>query len=227
MRVFIVLILLIYNLIYNITIISGFPKIKLKDVDIDSCRLVKAGIEKGAARAVYAAVEKGCFFKIWDANFWRCRYFLQGLQSGFYDENNTPLVAVIYDEGCCRGYVTRVGLRTVGLTDGRSLLPIEKQKDKRYIDFYYDLLERTNLLGYVYIDLTPANIVLQDNKIKIVDLEPLLPIVRVGNSFFNDRVYPRDYRAYIRQLKYGKKILDKQEYITVVRRSLYLYYVNE
>jgi len=182
---------------------SVFPKIELKDIDLTKYKCIKAGVEKGAARAVYVSIEGDHFVKIWDAHFWRCPYFLQGLKIGFYDEKNTPLIAIIYDKGRCRGYVTRAGttLCRSELTDGGTFLPIKNQKSPAYIGFYHDLLKRIKSLGYVYIDLTPSNIVLENHKIKIIDLEPLLPISKVERSFFFNRSYPPDYRSYIRKLK--------------------------
>lgn len=200
MRIFVVCFIFV---LFNLKAISDFPTIDLKDIDITKYQIVRVGVERGATRTIYVAAEEGLFFKIWDKNFWRCPYFLQGLKNGFYDENNTPLVAIIYDKGNCRGYVTRAGLQvSLGLTNGKYVfLPIKQQKDQAYIDFYNDLIERTKLLDYVYVDLNPTNLVLEDNKIKIIDLEPLLPLSKVGPSFFNDKAFPSDYRSYIKRLK--------------------------
>jgi len=187
----------------NINAISDFPTIQLKDIDLAHYKRIKFGVEKGAARAVYIANEGDHFVKIWDAHFWRSPYFLQGLKSGFYDKENTPLIAIIYENRKCRGYITRTGkvLCKSNLTNRGSFLPIKQQTDPAYIHFYNDLLKRINSLGYVYIDFSPSNIVLENNKIKIIDLEPLLPLSKVRNSFFFNKVYPSDYRSYVRKLK--------------------------
>ena len=60
----------------------------------------------------------------------------------------------------------------------------KRQKNLKYIQFYDDLLERTKRFRYVYIDLTPANIVFEGDGVKIIDLEPVLPIDEVNNTFF-------------------------------------------
>ena len=215
-------------LFFHLRLIADFPIVELKDINLTKCKLVKAAVGGGQSRSVYYSPEEKLFLKIWEKKFWRCTYFLQGLKNKFYDEENTPLVAIIYEGSLCRGYVTRagVGLGDIALTGKRALLPISQQKHKLYIDFYTDLLERTNLLGYAYVDLTPLNITLEDDKIKIIDLEPLLPIKKVDASFFNSKAYPSDYRSYIKRLKYGKKVFDEIEYKAGKNILLYLYYSN-
>jgi len=193
------ILLVILFCITTVTLSNDFPIVELKDIPIAQYKHINTGIEKTARRTIYT--DGNYFYKIWDTHFWRCQHFLKGIEVGFYDQDNTPLVALIYDGQHCRGYITRAGIHDPQVSRGPYLIPIAQQSSQAYISFYNDLLQRTRATGYAYIDLTPANIVLESDKIRIIDLEPLLPLASVDHSFLNNGAYPADYRAYIRALK--------------------------
>lgn len=210
--------------IHNLSALGDFPIIALKDINLTNCHLVKIGTEEGATRAIYTNGDR--FFKIWDDHFWRAPYFLQALKHGLYDNTNTPLVGLIYQNNKCCGYVTRAGKHQNRLSNNIALYPIDQQQDNAYLDFYSDLLDRIKRLHLVYLDLTPFNIVLEDDKIKIIDLEPVLPLNKVNDTFFNDQAYPADYRFYIRKLKSGRRALSMQEYAVIKQTTLHLCYTK-
>lgn len=195
--------LLLTYFVYSLSYGHNFDTVQLRDINLNDCKILKSGVERGARRSVY--VGDNFFYKIWDKHFWRSRFFIAALEMGFYDENNTPLVAVIYDKDACCGYITRKGeIRSDIQTKGR-ILPTSAQSDQDFLDFYQDLMDKTRKFRWVYIDYAGYNIVYESGKFRIVDLEPILPIESVPGSFFRDPLYQQEYRSFIRKLKSGKK----------------------
>lgn len=189
--------------VLSLSAILNLSHIELDALDIAEYRLIKSSMELRASRKVYT--DERLIYKIWDRGFWRSDHFLRAIKCGFYDENNTSLQGVIWHQGVCRGYVARLikgGRPYLEIRNG-IISPLSEQKSEEYIDFYNDLLDRTLKFGLVYLDLTCTNLILDvdDNKVKIMDLEPVVPFLLVNGSFFRDRAYPIEYRDHIKRLK--------------------------
>jgi len=184
------------------------PIIELQSFDLKKMKVVKkTGVGGNEERAVYFCKDENLFYKIWPKTFWRSAHFLACIKNGFYDKNNTPLIALIYDDASCQGYVTEPGL-TVNqyeklLKKAGTICPIADQVDLHYIEFYHTLLKKTKEFQYAYIDPNIANIVVINDEYKIIDLEPILPLDKINGSFYNSPSYPHDYRTQKKHIAFG------------------------
>lgn len=180
------------------TFAHAIPIVDIKEVD-ESRYNARAKKNSTGLRVAYR--DGDYFIKIWGKNYVSTARFLRAIEVGFYDTENTPLVALIYDEGICRGYITRVGVQLQELTDAQGILyQIKDQKDQRYIDFYNDLLARSRRTGLIFPDLVSRNIVLEDGKIKIIDLEWVVTPDLVPKGYFKSSSFPRDYQAFVKKM---------------------------
>ena len=98
------------------------------------------------------------------------------------------------------------------------------RKSCHYIEFYHELIKRIEEFQYAYIDLNTGNIVVIDNKYKIIDLEPVLPLGDVNSSFYNCPSYPHDYRTTIKKIanRTSREVLPNLKKIK--KRRFYLRY---
>lgn len=203
----------------------SFPKVQLSEIDFSKLKTVKATYGRGKNRGVYRDPDTNLYYKKWERNFGQRHLFLEAMQNGFYDEYNTPLVALIFDEkNICRGYIASPGQKTAcqckqelkfdqirgnGFTF-RPFAALSKQTDQRYINFYKDLLERTKQHKIAYIDYAPYNVIFINGQFKLIDLESIQPLDRINRFFFSDSWSPHDYRISIAALAHRRALKPNQ-----------------
>ena len=191
---------------------GSVESIRLEDIDFTELKSIKRAVESGAVREVYVDKNGDYYYKIWSPNNKRIRNFLQAISAGFYDDI-APLVNIIYDgKGCCRGYITKGGIVAIKsplekeiINSGRNkitrIAELNKQIYLPYKEFYHRLLKTIKEKGYVHIDYTPSNLIFIDQEYKLIDLEAVLSIYQVNNSFFSDIHIPSDYRNFVKTIK--------------------------
>lgn len=162
--------------------------------------------------AVWLDQDSGYYYKVWPLDFKNNCYFERAVQCGFYDEFNTSLVALIYFNEVCCGYITKKlqytstecpGLVLESFNQRRhtfSRIAPASHQNSAYQLFFNDLIERIKKYGFVFIDLNKKNIAWDQEKFFLIDLEYVLPLAEVSKQFFDNMHLPTDYRNTIKQL---------------------------
>ncbi|WP_221249214.1 hypothetical protein [Desulfuromonas versatilis] len=149
-------------------------KIELSDIDLDRLALVKEVYdwygEQDHSRWVFksgniswSGKPQEVYLKIWNPTHVRRDNILQGIDSGFYDEQTTPaLKSVIFHRGVCRGYVMGK-CRPV-----RSLSLNER--------FFSLIKARTRTTGFFHAQFNPSHVMKYGGSYSLIDLEGIFPI---------------------------------------------------
>ncbi len=193
----------------------GIDKVFIDQIDLGKLNLIhKLGNlqDKKGYRSVYKDTNCLLYYKIWSKDYWLAKNFIGAFKSGFYD-GLTSLTALIYDNtGRCRGYVSQAGESVFSSCSNMVIIiepnsgfpiiaPFVNQKDKAYRRFYTLLCERIIATGYAYIDFSPSNTIILNGDYKLIDLESVMLISSVDQSFFACLSYPSDYKNFISQMK--------------------------
>ncbi len=127
------------------------------------------------------------YYKIWDASWDKSNIVEKAFNDGLYDMNIVSVFdSLVYDDEGTRGYITTAGKRMFPLKDGKSYLFMNSDNNNEFDSFtiynsnttreqrrqfILDILNNTIDSETIYFDLTPRNILLNDNKLSLIDLD--------------------------------------------------------
>lgn len=187
-----------------------FPIIQFADIPRKPDTVVKFPRQR---HVVWLDQNSGHYYKVWPLDFKNNCYFERAVQCGFYDKRNTSLIALIYcDEVCC-GYITNKLQYTSTECPGLTLESFNIRRhtydriapasvqNNAYQLLFNDLIERIKRYGLVFIDLNKKNIAWDQEQFFLIDLEYILPLAEVSKLFFNNEHLPTDYRNIIKELQ--------------------------
>jgi len=167
------------------------------------------GPRKGMTRLsrIYEDPRRKLFHKLWNEHLRKTRsgFFMDAVRAGFFS-GISPLALVVLDAGgSCIGYSTfrcdtPENEFSVKSVDGDIQVFLDaSEQNKDYRALYRTLLERTRGKGFVYLDLTPRNVVRLGPGMGygVIDLDAVCPLdslldVPDIEPFFR-RFLPRDY----------------------------------
>ena len=132
--------------------------------------------------------ENNLYYKIWNETYIRKNGVKKGIDCGFYDESTVPsLVALIYSEDVCRGYVTKKC--EVCEEDTTSFKEVIKNKTKE--------------TGFFIYDITDKHIMKIGDKFSLIDLEGVCSLSEyedIANDRFNASFSSQEYRRFVYEL---------------------------
>tara|TARA_Y100000593_G_C4282338_1_gene323455 strand:+ start:913 stop:1434 length:522 start_codon:yes stop_codon:yes gene_type:complete len=136
--------------------------------------------------------DNGLFYKLWNETYVRRDNVKQGIDCGFYDETIVPsLVSLIYNEGICRGYVTK-----------------ECKKHESDINsFYKKIEEKTKNTNFFVYDYTEKHVMDYNGEFSLIDLEGIVPLSEyddVANDRFHASFASEKYRRFVCELYKNK-----------------------
>lgn len=196
---------LICHHLYTQTEIVKIPK---NSIDFHTLLRVHA-VESGCqSRWIYKDPAAHVYYKIWNKDYSLAPDFLNAVEAGFFKET-TILLALIFDENYCCGYIIPEGNSIYHLPiilekysrNYSRFAPINTQTHIPFIDFYDRLLATSKETGYAFIDLTPTNIIEINNELLLIDLESVRKISSLGEDFFYSQHLPFDYKETILMIK--------------------------
>tara|TARA_R110000744_G_scaffold63869_3_gene131397 strand:- start:5008 stop:5658 length:651 start_codon:yes stop_codon:yes gene_type:complete len=150
---------------------------------------------KKRERAVY--YNDGHYIKLWVKDWEHCNVARHGFDIGYYDEKNAPacLAFVVDVDGKSDlGYVMKKGNVTGGSKDSWAKLIEMTSLDQRK-SFIREVFDRSRLHSCIVSDMCPANVIVSDEEISLIDYEGLGSF----NWFFNGQ--PEEWEAQSRNLK--------------------------
>ena len=150
-------------------------RIHYKDIEnkLKECKLIRedAGLgwlSEGNGGLLYTDNEY--YYKIWDASWVKSDCIEKGFKEGLYTTDIVPLFdSLIYDDDGNRGYITRKGTVFSSISDLIDNTTREQRKE-----FLLSLLN--NIQDSIYFDLTYENILSDNNKLSLIDLDSYLDL---------------------------------------------------
>lgn len=169
-------------------------------------------VQQEGVREVYKDKDGHYYYKVWCRHYKKGNDFIRAVKDGFYEGIAAPF-KIIYDrKGYCRGYIieggiegfdTQLKLDTTGSIIQRDLIiaDFQEQTDMLYKDFYCRLLDMIREAKHVFIDYVPYNIIFIHGNYKLIDLESVTPLDKIGRLFFSNIELPKDYREDVRKIQ--------------------------
>jgi len=182
-------------------------RIHYKNIEntLKKCKLVRIDadlgwIGEGNGGLLYTDNEY--YYKIWDSSWENNDVVERAFNDGFYDDNLVSVFhALIYDDGGNRGYITTAGKRLFPFKDGKSYLFMNSDNKNEFDtftiynsnttreqrrQFMLDILNNALESEHIYFDLTPRNIVLNKDKLSLIDLDSYLSLDYIFTIQFLD-----------------------------------------
>ncbi len=183
--------------------VCGYPIVQYESLDFERLEVRKITNEVNLERSIYYDPVSNVYVKLWQPDFSRNRIFLIALSKGYY-KDLAPLIGIIIDRnGKCRGYVTK-SLDYTNLSvavyrnnyDYICLQDVTKQ-NRAYRQFYDKIIERSEKIGFYYLDFVPGNIVTDHESYYLVDLESVFSIEELRTLY---RIRPEEYLLILEHL---------------------------
>lgn len=217
-KMFFLLYLLVFNFIFLIC--KEPPYLNVNTVKFDEFTLVHNITQGTRSRKIFKDPATNLYFKIWCKDYILAPDFINAVKAGYFDKIARIKALLIDDDGYCCGYVTPEG-QTIFSTDivleennkkALRFANASEQTFATYNAFYNKLIKAAAETKFVFIDLTPSNIILLDNTLYLIDLESVRKINSLNDNFFQDEYLPKDYRQAIARLKGVNLAFCKKDY---------------
>lgn len=196
----------------------AYEIVRYEDLDLSLLYLCKKTITDTHTREVYFDFERNQFVKTWTAQNSLSKNFLNASKCGFY-ERLSPLKALIFDQNNdCRGYITWICQRSGDLLGeyklktelahfGFQRLKSIEVQNLHFRRFYQDLLETCEATGLIYLDFVPENILLDNGRYLLADLEDVYTLKELTTIYdsnvqhfdFIMNTLPGEYAAFIQK----------------------------
>lgn len=203
---------LLLNALLLPTSMRAMAKIYLEDINFNELKLVHKITSAKQAREVYKDPLSQYYIKVWCHDYTLAPDFMDAVKDGFFNETAAITAIIIDKTSKYRGYVTPAGK---GVFQFPILFDSTPKKGSRFADaknqvfepykyFYKKLVDASVRTKYAFIDLTPSNMVIIEDRCFLIDLESVRRISTLTNSFFNGEHLPKDYRDEIFKIKNQK-----------------------
>jgi hypothetical protein len=164
------------------------------------------------SRTLYFDPNTNKYIKTWNKDFFYKKYFKVSVESGYFSDISLFEETIEDDKKNILGYITPKAKPI--------FFPIlEKHK---YEDLINRLVINCNNFNIIYIDLNPSNIVEQNNKYYIIDLEPSIPINCLKEIPDISTILEYNCYSYIKKISnLLSSVIDVDSKIKVVRNNTY------